>query len=351
MLISAIPTVDEVVAIAALRDPVIRNLQITRCYHALARAMSARLGGQANWCVFATWASRQAGQSIRGEDLQRGLARVIDDAAARLRGPGPGESPGERSLLLALYAAAVIERTSAAVAEGNRKVFAEIGWEFARYLAGPYGDAAPDAASIDAFCAGLREGDPPDGQAYLRQAFAHYQRSLFAETDKQRSELIYQANIEIGFHEQTRLQPEIMAALDAPSMLPAPGTRDLLDSLDTARANLRARIRTALTAHLMTLWIPTGTLLRLSEDVPGSFPADLDHIDDAALRALLTRVDPTPDSPRDSGAADWGDLADRLHFIVDFFRRYQQAPEMWTPPFTASQITDLDLDRIPSGAL
>jgi hypothetical protein len=237
------------------------------------------------------------------------------------------------------------------VAEGNRKVFAEIGREFARYLAGPYGDAALDAASIDAFCANLREGDPPDGQAYLRQAFAHYQQALFAPTPRQRSQLIFQANIEIGYHEQTRLQPEITAALEAPFVLPAPGARDLLDSLNTARANLRARIRTALTAHLMTLWLPSGTTLRLNEDVPGSFPADLDHIDNPALGELLTRVDPTPDSPRDSGAADWSDLADRLHFIVDFFRRYQQAPEIWTPPFTASQIANLDLGRVPTGAL
>lgn len=351
MPISAIPTVDEVDAIAALRDPVLRNLQITRRYHVLATAMSSRLGGQANWCVFATWASRQAGQSIRGEDLQDSLARVIGGLTTGRRGSESSEVSGDRSLLLALYVASVIERTSAAVAEGNRKVFAEIGLEFARYLAGPFGDNAPDAGRIGAFCAGLRDGDPPEGQAYLRQAFSHYHQALFAADSKQRSELIFQANLEIGFHEQTRLQPEIVTALEAAFILPVPATRDLLDSLDAAGASLRGRARTALTAHMMTLWIPPGVVLRLNQDVPGGFPPDLAHIDNAALRELLARVDPTLDSPRDSGAADWGDLADRLHFIIDFFRHYQQAPELWTAPFSPEQVAALAQGRLPAGQL
>ena len=57
---------DEVEQIAAMDDPVIRNLRITECYSRLAAAMPP---GGANWCTFATWASRQAGRTIRGEDL------------------------------------------------------------------------------------------------------------------------------------------------------------------------------------------------------------------------------------------------------------------------------------------
>ena len=66
------PTVAAVERIAALDDPVVRNLQITQCYSELSRAFAARIdGGPANWCTFATWASKQAGQTIRGEDLAR----------------------------------------------------------------------------------------------------------------------------------------------------------------------------------------------------------------------------------------------------------------------------------------
>src|SRR6476620_9412702 len=64
-----VPTVDEVKQIASMPDPVVRNLRITECYFRLASAMTKRTGQCANWCTFATWASKQAGQTIRGEDL------------------------------------------------------------------------------------------------------------------------------------------------------------------------------------------------------------------------------------------------------------------------------------------
>ena len=64
-----IPTLAEVGQIAAVADPVVRNLQITQCYHELALALAERTGPSANWCTFATWASNQAGVTIRKEDL------------------------------------------------------------------------------------------------------------------------------------------------------------------------------------------------------------------------------------------------------------------------------------------
>ena len=65
------------------------------------------------------------------------------------------------------------------------------------------------------FLDGLRPGDPPDGQRYLRQAFTRYERARAEHDPKARAELAVLANLEIGFHEQTRLQPEIREALDA----------------------------------------------------------------------------------------------------------------------------------------
>ncbi len=71
------PTVADIERIVALTDPVIRNLQITQCYYELAQPLVFRLGENANWCSFATWASRQAGQTIRKEDLARTLEHVL----------------------------------------------------------------------------------------------------------------------------------------------------------------------------------------------------------------------------------------------------------------------------------
>jgi hypothetical protein len=92
------------------------------------------------------------------------------------------------------------------VARGNLKVFVEIGLEFARYF---------EAADPAAFVEGLRPGDPPEGQRYLRQAFARYEQARLEPDAKTRAELTLLANLEIGFHEQTRLQPEIRESLDA----------------------------------------------------------------------------------------------------------------------------------------
>ena len=67
----AVPTVDEVDRIASLHDPIVRNLQITQCYYEISQSIAPFAGPSANWCAFATWASKQAGQTIRMEDLVR----------------------------------------------------------------------------------------------------------------------------------------------------------------------------------------------------------------------------------------------------------------------------------------
>src|SRR6185436_8101391 len=108
------------------------------------------------------------------------------------------------------------ERASAQVAAGNLKVFAEIGREFARFMAMVPVDAREDSPEFLAFAAGLRPGPPPDGQDYLREAFAHYQQQRREADVGARAAWILLANLKIGLHEQTRLQPEIAAAVDAP---------------------------------------------------------------------------------------------------------------------------------------
>jgi hypothetical protein len=146
----AAPTVADVERIAALTDPVVRNLQITQCYCELSRAFAARTGdAPANWCTFATWASKQAGQTIREEDLARTFARLFADSpqatslgnAAVASIAELSTSRGPENLWDAMWEAieptSAFDRASDAVARGNRKVFEEIGREFARLLALP----------------------------------------------------------------------------------------------------------------------------------------------------------------------------------------------------------------------
>src|ERR1700722_13705117 len=56
--------------IAAMSDPVLRNLWITQRYHELSVGLrDAGFGEDATWCGFAVWASKTAGSTIRGDEL------------------------------------------------------------------------------------------------------------------------------------------------------------------------------------------------------------------------------------------------------------------------------------------
>lgn len=375
-MISA-PTVADVDRIAALDDPVMRNLQITQCYHDLSTAIVQRTGAAANWCTFATWASKQAGQTIRKEDLAQALKRSLMRPQA-LNVPLPGEAPAsvaaaaseaeemEKSLWEVLDPRAPFERGSAAVGRGNQKVFAEIGRIFAAFVTECLEDASHDAAKIAAFCSRLRPGPPPDGQDSLRQAFASYYDALFVADASERAQRLFFANLAIGFHEQTRLQPEIVAALDAPVVDPReiahalvsrryPGVAWLLGPwlalrrllgrpllverlAERSAARIRQLAHRIVTEHLMTITFPGDAYLRLGHDLRAAYPATLQEISSAGLKELLARVDPTPDSIAATGALDWGDLGQRLHFIADMFRCYQEDPLLLEAPFDDQQV-------------
>ena len=99
-------TPEDIDRVAAIADPVIRNLRITQAYHELSATMAARLGPVANWCTYATWASKQAGRTIRKEDLRLALetalasssdaATAADDVATEVRRLGARIPPGSR---------------------------------------------------------------------------------------------------------------------------------------------------------------------------------------------------------------------------------------------------------------
>ena len=378
------PTVAEVEAITALPDLVVRNLRITQAYHELSAALGRLLSTGANWCTYAVWASKQAGQSIREEDLLRHverelavsqeLAAALDRAAAVLetlaRAPRPGHVRG--TLLEVLLDTSATALAGAAVSRGNLRVFAEIGREVARYLAELGGETAFDADRLESFCASLAPGDPPAGQGLLRQAFAHYHRARFEPDRKQRAELTFLADLEIGFHEQTRLQPEIEAALDAPLTAPEAFKRRALAALfpdlaaarvlfrrsthvdrafDRLAAAARRALRTAITECLMIYTLPSGEVLRLGRDVPPPPSSSLAPIEHPELIALVARLDAAPQTARGSGATDWADLGERMGYIAEVFRSSFESPEMFRPPFTPAQVAALKAGRRPAGRL
>ena len=118
-----------------------------------------------------------------------------------------------------------------------------------------------------------------------------------------------------------------------------------------AVAQAREAAHLIVTEHLMTLTLAGGAYLRLGRDLKAAYPATLARIDDAELAALLATVDQTPDSVAESGAGDWGDLGERLHFIADMFRCYQEAPLLLAAPFTPEQVAALVAGQAPGGEL
>jgi hypothetical protein len=368
----SIPTVSDIDRISALRDPVERNRQITQCYYELSIALAPVVGAGANWCTFATWASRQAGQTIRGEDLKqafedclRGSTELAATLALVARTAAGSQHVRDvdafvRRLTDTLDLEAAFARASDAVARGNRKVFDEIAREFARFLETLGADTELDQARVAAFCSGLRDGDPPDGQRHLREAFATYARARFEIDAIRRAQSLYHANLLVGFHEQTRLQPEITEAISTTLGDPAdvkrrirsailPGVwasiinaigaflglrRPLDPLLDRLVALVVRTLRQVITASLMTLHMPRGVVLRLAHDLTGEYPASLAAPTDVALVKLLSAIDPTPNSLRDSGTHDWADFRDRMHFIAELFRTRHEDAAMFDAPYS-----------------
>jgi hypothetical protein len=383
---ATVPSVETVDRIRLIDRAPLRNLHITQAYHSLASALAARTGGGTNWCVFATWASRQAGQTIRSEDL-------LETLRARLRLPAqwlhPIHSLWRMLLTRGLYDPRTrlgrvvraiqgpldpFERASDAVARGNRKVFEEIGREFARFLTSGIGTTPDSGNALAAFLDGLRDGDPPDGQRLLRQAFTRYAAAMRESTPASRAEALYLANLEIGWHEQTRLQPEILEALDAPMIelrqlglriieALIPGGRRWPAVARTPLALLfgvaawplaraaRALVRDVITSTLMTLRLPGDRVAWLGHNLDLPVAATLSGPAGEELLAVLQRFGCDQPCPRDCGAADWTGLDARLHYIAHLFRALHDDTSLLDAPFTNAQLDALSAGRLPDGTL
>jgi hypothetical protein len=326
------PQVEEVRRIAGLTDPVIRNLQITECYSRLAAAVEAE---GANWCTFATWASRQAGRTIRGEDLLEALRRGLGRDAELLhpiqslwrvllrRGLFDRKSPFGRLVWSLHTPFDAFELAGDAVARGNRKVFAEIGLEFARYL----------ASDFDTFMAGLQDPE-------LREAFAHLEQGRTTGD----ADLVVLANLEIGLHEQTRLQPEIREALDAATASEQRLTKRILGW--PLQRQLTRLSREAITRCMMVLSLP-DVVLFLGSNLDVAMPV----VVNPELAALLARYEPVLPAVDDCGARDWSVLDQRMHYIAHLFRGYHQDARLASAPFTPAQVERLRAGELPDGEL
>lgn len=307
--------------IAAIRNPVIRNLEITHAYSLLAAELAARSGQGANWCTFATWASRQAGRTIRGEDamgyieqrlcLGRSLLHPFRSAGRWLLRKGLFDRGSRIGRVMARLRTPfdAVELASDAVARGNLKVFAEIGYEFARYV------SDEDGFAVDA--------------PLLQVAFACYDEAFACDDARRRAELILRANLCIGLHEQTRLQPEIGEALDAPYV-----TAEALGRMLCGTTRRR-------------LAVVVGTLAKPAQALVARFSREV--ITHSLM--VLSQYEPVPPALDDCGAEDWSSLDQRMHYIVHLFRVFHLQADMARPPFTEQQVELFLAGVVPDGTL
>lgn len=356
-------------AIQAMDNLILRNLKITQSYYQLAEELrDFGWGANVSWLSFGAYASKTAGYSIRHELLPEDLERVFRSFYLYRR----------MMRLLRRFLVSVDERDremdlvsqiltgiSLRISEGNLLVFAELAPAFNELAADFMADGDYDEEKLARYLARFEPGPVEEGgQNHIVEAFRAYYEAKFAADADRKAELVFLANVLVGLHEQTRLQPKIAEAMYTPvdevlgeqvQMITPLGNR-ISGWLHRALLRISRRVFAGIATQLfMSIYLPTGEL-RLGNDVKPStrhetFPPELQEIESERVRQLLKRYDRSGDTLRRSRADDWSDLDDRMNYIVDLFRSYQQEPALFEPPFTPEQMTEIDDGRIPEGKL
>lgn len=354
-------------------DPVLRNLLITQCYFELSEGLGRVLGPEnANWCTFATWASKTAGRFIRKEDVPELLRRLLgvqDVDMGRDNAPPPSTTwelfgpPSNSELGLLDLPERILEEVSKLIARGNLKVFAELGPVFARMIEIYEAPGERNAAQLEALLAPLTPGSSmEDGQSLLASALTHYHNALLASDPDTKAELILFGNARIGLHEQMRLQPYIAGSLNAPvrrlmrSFGPAVRLpRSLQGALESLIRPAAERVgslwREVATREMMKLKLPNG-ILELGHDLPilpgqPLYPEYLRTIEDHELHFLLSEYGAHDSTAVGSGANDWAYLPARMSYILELFRSRQCDPNLRGRPFRPEQESDILAWRLP----
>jgi CRP-like cAMP-binding protein len=371
-------TLEDCDEVVRTQNLVLRNLKITQMYHRLSQELALMLGhADANWCTFACNASKTAGYSIRGEAFRPLAWLSLRKRAQPFKELGDQVRAAAGRGMIAVRLERIQDIVTETVSAGNLKVFAELAPIFATMIQTFHRDQQYDRDKLARFLAPLDRGPTEaGGQDTLVEALTHYYEAMFEQNLKGKAELMLLGNIKVGLHEQIRLQPNIVEALNAPlavglgdplvrrvaafviRLLP----RFLADALQRRRDALERTLlgwtastwRRLVTRNLMTIKLPYGELW-LGAEVPELptatiFPDVLQTIDHPELQRVLARYDGRGDgqAPR---AADWGVLDDRMRFIANLFRSRQKSLELFGQPFLYDQLQDIVADRVPTGEL
>jgi hypothetical protein len=197
------------------------------------------------------------------------------------------------------------------------------------------------------------------------------------EDDIEKARLVLLGNCQIGLHEQTRLQPQIKAAMDAPidvilrkhlhQSLGTGAGRGVLDRLvvavETPLGELTEIVQDLweriATRYMMSLALPGGSELPLGRNIPKDaasqafLPSALQNISAPDDLVLLIKQFDRARGATDvgSGSIDWRVLEDRMNFIVNLFRSRQLHKPLLEQPFSDAQRALIEQDQVPGPEL
>jgi len=294
-------------------DPAFSNRLITRQHYLLSEALANALGrdGGPNFHSWAVWGSRKAGVTIRQEDLDSAIGNAT--ATAGIVGSAVGAYAGLFArrwlrwapdyVTTALGAGigaltggwtgkqlAIWSRGEAAklVLEGNRIVIEDVGTQSARFLELLENGATSEGRRT--FFTGLRPGPTEQhGQDRLDKAFRSYLAALESDDLEAKRAAMIAGNCEIVYHEHIRLEPYIRGAM--PFI-----------------------VQRCATQRLMTYEVG-DTVLTVGEDLPG-----------------VT----TP-----TAATNWVNIEERMRYIFALFRKFHNAPQVFSAPFSEMEMARL----------
>ncbi len=286
-------------------EPAHSNQLITKLHYLLSEALAYRMGrdGGPNFHSWAVWGSLKAGVTIRQEDLDSAISNATMTAGVvgSVIGAVVGMLAGHWLPWLPDYVTAAIgagigtltggwtgkqiaiwSRGKAAklILRGNQLVMRDIGEQSARFLEMLENGATTEGR--EAFFAGLRTGPTErQGQDRLATAFHSYLAAFDSNDLEEKRGAMIAGNCEIVYHEHLKLEPYIRGAM--PWI-----------------------VRRCATQRLMTYEIGER-VLTVGEDLPGiSAP---------------------------TAARNWTQIEDRMRYVFALFRKFHNAPEVFSMPY------------------
>jgi hypothetical protein len=108
--------------------------------------------------------------------------------------------------------------------------------------------------------------------------------------------------------------------------------------------------REVITECLMVLVVPSGAI-RLGRALESPTPDVFRSPRDETFKAFVARFERCSPNQADHGADDWSDLDQRMHFILHLFCSMHEQRDLFSPPFSDSQLREVLAGRLPDGRL